>query len=101
MWLIVAKEPLPDRAYWPGRVWLAMADAVAWPALWSLLALQAPMRTGVIAPMVIALSVLFGLDRLHRAIWFNHRYRFTTWRWGKVAAGLVLIGFVLKLTIGN
>ena len=78
-----------------------MADAIAWPALWTLLVLRAPLPTGLIGPMAIALSVLFGLNRLHRAIWFNHRYRFTTWRWGKVAAGLMLIGFVLKLTMSH
>jgi hypothetical protein len=99
MWLIVPREPLPDKAYWPGRVWLAVADAVAWPALCSLLIARAPMPTGVVGPMVIALAVLFGLIRLHRAIWLNHRYRFTTWRWGKVVAGLMLIGFVMKLVM--
>jgi hypothetical protein len=78
-----------------------VADAIAWPALWTLLVLRAPLPTGLIGPMVIALSVLFGLNRLHRAIWFNHRYRFTTWRWGRVAAALMLIGFVLKLTMDH
>ena len=99
MWLIVAREPLPDKAYWHGRVWLAVADAVAWPVVCSLFALRAPMPSGLIGPMVVALSVLFGLNRLHRAVWLNHRYRFTTWRWGKVAAGLMVIGFVMKLAI--
>ncbi|MEO6410068.1 MAG: hypothetical protein ABIO45_15120 [Burkholderiaceae bacterium] len=51
--------------------------------------------------MVIALSVLLGLNRLHRAVWLNHRYRFTTWRCGKVAAGLMVIGLVMKLAIGH
>ena len=101
MWLIVAREPLPDKAYWPGRVWLAVADAVAWPVLWSLLVLRAHMPTGLIGLMVIALTVLFGLNRLHRAVWLNHRYRFTTWRWGKVAAGLMVIGLVMRLAIGH
>ncbi|NUZ09120.1 hypothetical protein [Piscinibacter koreensis] len=100
MWLIVAREPLPDKAYWPGRVWLAAADAVAWPTLWSLLALQAE-SAGLIGSVVVALSVMFGLKRLHQALWLNHRYRFTAWRWGKVVAGLMLIGIVLKLSIGN
>ena len=57
--------------------------------------------TGLIGPTVVALSVLFGLNRLHRAVWVKHRYRFTTWRWGKVAAGPMLIGLVLKLVMGH
>jgi len=101
MWLIVAREPLPDKAYWPGRVWLAILDALAWPALWSLLVLKAPMPTGLIGPMVMALSLLLGLNRLHRAIWVNHRYRFTTWRWGKVAVGLMLIGLVMNVVMSH
>ena len=59
------------------------------------------MPTGLIGPMVIALSVLFGLNRLHRVVWLNHRYRFTTWPWGKVAAGLMVIDLVMKLAIGH
>jgi hypothetical protein len=29
----------------------------------------------------------------------NHRYHFTTWRWGRVALGLLLIGMVLKVAL--
>ncbi len=99
MWLVIAKEPLPDKAYWPGRIWLAVADAVAWPVLWTTLVLRAPMPTGLIGPVIVALAVLFGLSRLQQAIWANHRYRFTTWRWARVAAGIILIGLVLKFAM--
>jgi len=40
-----------------------------------------------------------GLVRLHRALWVNHRYWFTTWRWGRVAAALLVVGAVLKVTM--
>jgi hypothetical protein len=43
--------------------------------------------------------VLLGLGRLHRALWENHRYWFTTWRWGKVLGAMLLIGAVLKLSM--
>ncbi|MEI7464992.1 MAG: hypothetical protein WCJ87_06580 [Burkholderiales bacterium] len=29
----------------------------------------------------------------------NHRYWFTTWRWGKVLAWMMVIGAVLKVTM--
>lgn len=35
-------------------------------------------------PIRTALVVLLGLGRLQRALWLNRRYRFRTWRWGKV-----------------
>jgi hypothetical protein len=40
---------------------------------------------------------LFALARVQRATWMNHRYWFTTWRWARIAAGLLLMGWVLKL----
>jgi hypothetical protein len=44
-------------------------------------------------------ALTLGLGRLHRAIWLNQRYWFTTWRWGKVMAAMLLIGAVLKVTM--
>lgn len=29
----------------------------------------------------------------------NHRYRFTTWRWGRIVAALLLMGAVMKLML--
>ncbi len=97
MWLVVAREPLPDMNYWPGRRWLAAADAVAWPALLALAVCHIRVPVGIVGPVAIVLAVLFALARLHRAVWVNQRYRFTTWRWGKVAAVIVLAGYLLKL----
>jgi hypothetical protein len=97
MWLLVARKPRPAAPDWPGRRLLAAADAIVWPVLSVLLIRHAPEPVGLIGPFVIALAVLAGMGRLHRALWVNHRYWFTTWRWGKVLAAMVLIGAILKV----
>jgi hypothetical protein len=79
---------------------LAAVDAVVWPILWVLLIKHAPEPVGLVGPFVSAGAILCGLGRLHRAVWLNHRYRFTTWRWGRIAAAFVLIGLVMKLMLG-
>lgn len=99
MWLVLTRAPLPDASYWPCRRLLAVVDAVVWPMGWAALATHLPPPTGVVAAMVIALAVLSALRRLRRAALENHRYHFTTWRWCRIAAGLLLIGLVLKLTM--
>lgn len=99
MWLVLTRATLPDAPYWPGRRLLAVADAVAWPAGWVALASQPPQPAGIAGPMVIALAALSAIGRVHRATWQNHRYHFTTLRWGRFAVGLLLIGLVLKLTM--
>jgi hypothetical protein len=87
MWLLVSREPKPDAEVWAGRRWLAAADAVAWPAAWVL--------------AVSAVAVLSAIGRLHRALCVNERYWFTTWRWGKILAGMLFIGFVMKLSMSG
>ena len=99
MWLLVARKPLPDAPEWPGRRLLAAVDAAVWPLMWVLLIREVPGPAGLAGPFVTALAVLLGLGRLHRALWVNHRYWFTTWRWGKVLAAMLLIGAVLKLSM--
>jgi hypothetical protein len=47
--------------------------------------------------MIVVLAMLTAGERLHRAAWLNPRYRFTTWRWGKVAVALLVGGAVLNL----
>lgn len=100
MWLLVARQPVPDAEVWPGRPLMAAGDAVAWPVLWVWALQQMPGSGGIVVPLLTALAVLSAISRVHTALWLNHRYRFTTWRWGKVAAGLMLIGLVLKLMLG-
>jgi hypothetical protein len=75
---------------------LAVLDAVTWPALWFYGAMQLPNKGGMIGGFVAACAVLAGLSRLHTAVWHNHRYGFTTWRWGKVLAWMVVFTYVLK-----
>ena len=99
MWLLVAREPRPDAPYWPGRRLLAAIDAAMWPLLWVLLFTHAPKPVGLVGSFVAAVALVCALGRLHRALWLNHRYRFTTWRWGRIAAALMLMGVVLKLSL--
>lgn len=99
MWLLVAREPRPDAPEWPGRRWLAAVDAVLWPLLWVVLVRHAPQPVGLVGQFVIAMAVLLGIGRLHRAVWSNHRYWFTTWRWAKVLGALLVVGAVMKLSL--
>jgi hypothetical protein len=96
MWLLLAREPVPDAPYWPGRRLLAAVDAAVWPLLWVIVIAHAHKPVGLVGPFVAAVAILCALDRVHRALWVNHRYQFTTWRWGRVAAALLAIGVVLK-----
>ena len=98
MWLLFARAPLPDVPYWSGRRWWAVLDALAWPAglIWAVT--HAPFNTGLVGAVVPALAVLMAVHRFHQAVWMNHRYRFTTLRWGRVLGALLLFGWMLKLT---
>lgn len=99
MLLVVLRESRPDAPLWPGRRLLAAVDAMAWPLAWVLLVKHAPAPVGIVGPFVIAVAALSGVMRLNRAIWLNHRYRFTTWRWGRIVGALLLMGEVLKLAL--
>ena len=99
MWIVFARAPAPDVAYWPGRRWLAALDAVAWPAIILAVLAQVPGEPGIVLPMAGAILALAAMTRLRTALWINHRYRFTTWRWGHVAVALVLIGMAMKFAV--
>jgi ribose/xylose/arabinose/galactoside ABC-type transport system permease subunit len=101
MWMIVAREPKANAPQWTGRRWLAFIDALAWPLFWVLLLGQIDMPFGIVGPMVVAIAFLFSAERIHRAVWVNHRYWFSTWRWGRVVAVLIAIGLVLKMAAGQ
>ena len=88
MWLILAREPKPDKPYWRGRGWFAFFDALVWPIALVVAVSCLKVSIGIVGPVVIALAILVAIRRVHRAVCMNHRYRFTTWRWGKVAAVL-------------
>lgn len=97
--ILIQRPPVPDADVWPGRVGLAAVDALAWPAGWVLAVLHAPFPTGAIGQFVVAMALVSAVSRLHRAVAANHRYFFTTWTWGRRAAGLILVGYSLKLAI--
>lgn len=99
MILWIVREPRPDAAWWPGRRLLAVVDAVIWPLMWVWLVRHLPVPVGLVGPFVISVAALSALARTHQAVWWNHRYRFTTWRWGKVLGTLLLTGFVMKLAL--
>lgn len=79
----------------------AALDAVAWPLFWVLLLGQIDAPGGIVGPMVVAIALLVSAGRIHRAVWVNHRYWFTTWRWGRFITALMVIGMVLKLAAGQ
>ena len=99
MWLLYARSPVPDARLWPGRRWLALVDALVWPGLVAVLVTQATLDIGLFAPVILALCALLAVRRCVRAVWRNERYRFTTWRWGRVAAPLLVVGVVMRLML--
>ena len=99
MWLVLTRAALPDAPQWPGRRLRALIDAVAWPAAWIALVTRLHGHAGIVGPVVIALALLCAVGRARTAGWENHRYRFTTWRWGKVLGAMLLIGAVMKLSM--
>ena len=97
MWVLYARSPTPDIAYWQGRRLLALLDALLWPGLIAALVVDAMAETGVVGPVVVAICALFAVRRCARALWHNERYRFTTWRLAVPLVGLMAVGAVLKL----
>ncbi|RYE81234.1 MAG: hypothetical protein EOO80_01690 [Oxalobacteraceae bacterium] len=97
MWLTIIRTERPDADQWPGRRVLASIDALIWPLLWVWMIRRAEVPTGVVGPFVASVAVLCALTRLHRALWMNHRYWFTTWRWGRVVGALLLLGALMKI----
>lgn len=100
MIVLIVREPRPDAAFWPGRRWLAAVDSVIWPLAWALLLLRVPAAQGLVKP-VFAVASLYVLLRLYAAIWVNHRYWFTTWRWARFVALLLLVWIVLKVSMST
>jgi hypothetical protein len=97
MWVLFARAPPPDAPYWPGRRWLAAVDAVAWPGAGWVVLSQVPGQGGLVLAFVMALLVVSAARRVFTALLANHRYQFTTWRWGRVLAWMMVVGALLKL----
>lgn len=98
MRILVQLEPHPDAAYWPGRKPLAVIDAAVWPSIWVAIVMSLNMTTGVAGLLVTAL-VMLGVDRVYTAVAANHRYRFTTWRWGWPLGAFWLVWMIVKLVL--
>lgn len=99
MWLLFARAPPPDLQVWPGRRALAFVDAVAWPAGLAALILGAPRPGGVVGICAMAFCAVAVFWRAYRAVFENHRYHFTTWRWGRRFVFVVAFGYALKLAV--
>lgn len=99
MWMLVARAPRPDAPYWPGRRWLAAVDAVVWPcAAWYWLGHIAG-SGGLALALAMALLIVSASRRLFTALAVNHRYHFTTWRWGRALAWMLAVGMLLRVAL--
>lgn len=99
MWTLIVRAPAPDAPYWPGRRLLAIVDAVVWPLAVTVVAVGLLPRTGIVGPAAIAVTVLWTVNRVRRALWMNHRYFFITWRLTQWLSYALLFGFVLQLAL--
>jgi|KBSMisStandDraft_5_1062788.scaffolds.fasta_scaffold371186_1 hypothetical protein len=99
MWMVIARQPSPDAAYWPGRRTLSLLDAIVWPAVWVGAVSSMSMNAGLIGTGIVLLAIFAALARSRRALSDNARYRFTTYRWGIFLAALCALGAVLKATL--
>jgi hypothetical protein len=52
---------------------------------------------GLVQAFVMALLAMSAARRLFTALVVNHRYHFTTWRWGRVLAWMLMGGSLLQL----
>jgi hypothetical protein len=97
MLVIFARAPTADAKVWPGRHALALVDALAWPVACVALVLRLSVSSGLVGHCIIAGCAVSALARVYRAVVNNHRYHFTTWRWGRWTAILLGFGFALKV----
>ncbi len=98
-WVIFARAPPPDVAVWRGRRALALVDAVAWPAAWASYVLGATMPLGLLGQCALAYCGIAAVQRALQAVFQNHRYHFTTWRWGRWLVLVLAFGYALKLAV--
>jgi len=100
MLFFIHSPPRPNFPVWPGRRLLASLDALVWPAAWIGFVMTAGPRAGVVGALAVALAVLLAIGRLRTAIFLNHRYAMSTWRWARPVAALLMIGVVIKVVLG-
>ena len=101
MWLLIPRRVRPVMTYWPGRRVLAAIDALFWPAVWLVLLMRVEVPMGVTRPVFMAVLAMSAVSRLWRATFDNSDYTFTTWRWGKVLGGLLLVSWFIQLTLAR
>lgn len=99
MWILLTRAQAPDAMAWPGRRPLAVLDAIAWPAAWMGILEQAGLLQGIVGAALVAWGAVAACSRVRSALWVNHRYRFTTWRWGRVVGMLMALAIALKWTL--
>ena len=97
MWMVFSRATPPDAMVWPGRRWLALADAMAWPVGWAVLVANVDAATGIAAAVVMPLCLLAAVRRSWTAWTSNARYRFTTTRWARVLAAVFVAGVALSV----
>ena len=96
MLILIPRAVRPSAAYWPGRRGLAAVDAIAWPLIWLAAITFAPFDAGIVGSFVTGISIVSALLRLHRAMWRNERYWFTTWLWGRPVVVLAVVAVAMK-----
>ncbi len=90
------REARPDAEHWPGRRGWAVIDAVLWPALGIAIVLRWLSSGRLVGAVVVAICLLAAMRRVCRAVRANHRYHFTTSRWGRVLLAWALFGWLLR-----
>ncbi|ACB33153.1 hypothetical protein Lcho_0881 [Leptothrix cholodnii SP-6] len=101
MWLLISRRVRSEMPYWPGRRLLAAIDALVWPAVWLVVLMRVEVPMGVTRSVFMAVLAMCAVSRLWRATFDNSDYTFTTWRWGKVLGGLLLVSWFIQLTLAR
>lgn len=101
MLLVVARKPPPPVTVWTGRRWFAAIDALLWPAILIAGVWIAPFASGAVGLVLVAAALWFAAKRLLGALFANEHYRFTTWRWGRFTACLLMVGALLKIAASS
>lgn len=96
---LLTRKRRPDAVHWRGRRRLASLDALAWPTAWAAIIVLSPYRLGLVGAAALVLVMLSAVCRSRRAMWRNHRYRFSTVKWGRRLLWAVLISAVLKWSL--
>ena len=93
MLIVLPFKPQTEAAVWPGRRFLAVVDALIWPALLAgLVIYYVPEKDIALRGVATAAFALAATSRLSRAVLRNEFYRFTSWQLAKLIFVLAWIG---------